>query len=58
MWQGMTVGLITILGMATGISMLYGKKGNIAAIATGLTGMGLFSWYSYLVLTAPPVTVT
>lgn len=53
MWQGMGLGLATILGLAIGIGFIYGKRGETAAWATGLTGLGLFSWYSYLVLTAP-----
>ena len=55
MWQGMGVGLATILAMALGIGLLYGKKGQIAAWTTGLTGVALFSWYAYLV--TKPATV-
>lgn len=42
---GMNVGLLSILATSAGIWMLYGKRGHIPAIATALTGVGLYVWY-------------
>lgn len=52
-WQGMGLGLATIVGMAAGIWLVYGEKGKTAAIATGATGVALFTYYAYLITNNP-----
>lgn len=54
--QGMTAGLVVILGLAAGIFSLYGKKGTIAAAATGITGVALYAWYAQLLASGAPTT--
>jgi hypothetical protein len=46
---GMVVGLCAIGAVAGGIGLVYRKKGTVAAVATGLTGVALFLWYRYLI---------
>jgi len=44
----MLIGAGVIGTLALGIYALYGEKGKIAAVATGLTGVGLYLWYRQL----------
>lgn len=48
-YTSMLMGAGTIMALAGGIYLLYGKKGTVAAAATGITGVGLFIWYHYLI---------
>lgn len=47
-WTSMGLSLVIILGMAAGVGLVYGKRGQAAAIATGVSGAALFGWYAYL----------
>ena len=47
-YQGMNLGLAVIGAMAGGIALHYGKSGIPAALATGLTGAGLWVWYHHM----------
>lgn len=40
--SGLLIGLGSVLVLAAGIRLLYGKKANIPAIATAVTGLGLY----------------
>lgn len=41
----MNTGLAIITALAAGVYLLYGKRGEAAAIATGITGLGLYVLY-------------